>query len=207
MRARCDTAPLTMRASGFVTGVGGLGHFALTSREPVAMQRFWQQLFDARLSDTIEDRLSGLAMDFAFLRMNERHHTVAIASTRKLRLDPLRTRIHHLALQVKSFDDVVEGYRRCRAPGYAIENAIGQHPNDKELSFYVHTPSDFSIELGWNPIVVSEAMERDWQPSRYRGISLWGHFTESAGPRRMLAQLVQGVRSLRRRERIMEMPE
>ena len=64
-----------------------------------------------------------------------------------------------------------------RGMGFAIANAIGQHPNDRELSFYVATPSGFEIELGWNPIVVSR---RGGLAARdYQGISLWGHFPES----------------------------
>lgn len=193
-------APLRMRASGFVTGASGLGHMAITSREPEAMERFWTGTFDARLSDRIEDRLSGVTMDFAFLRLNERHHSIAIASTRGLRLDPLRTSIHHLNLQAASFDDVVQGYRQCRALGYPIASAIGQHPNDKELSFYVQSPSDFEIELGWNPLTVSEEDEPAWQPGAYQGISLWGHFPENLTAGLKARQFGRGLLSLTRRE-------
>lgn len=198
--AQRSDAPLQMRASGFVTGAGGLGHLAITSREPEAMERFWIDTFDARLSDRIEDRLSGVTMDFAFLRLNERHHSVAIASTRGLRVNPLRTSIHHLNLQAASFDDVVQGYRECRALGYPIANAIGQHPNDKELSFYVQSPSGFEIELGWNPLTVGEEAERSWQPGAYRGISLWGHFPENLSTGLKARQLGRSLLSLARRE-------
>lgn len=192
--------PLRMKASGFVTAAAGLGHIAITTREPEAMQRFWQEVFDARVSDRIEDHLNGVDMDFTFLRLNERHHSVAIASTRGLRLNPLRTSIHHLNLQVASLDDVVEGYRRCRALGYPIANAIGQHPNDKELSFYVQTPSGFEIELGWNPIVVTEEAELHWKPRTYRGISLWGHFPENLTIGTNACRVGRGVLSMTRRE-------
>ena len=198
--ARRTDTPLHMRASGFVTGASGLGHMAITSREPEAMERFWVEAFDARLSDRIEDRLSGVTMDFAFLRLNERHHSIAIASTRGLRLDPLRTSIHHLNLQAASFDDVVQGYRQCRALGYPIASAIGQHPNDKELSFYVQSPSDFEIELGWNPLTVSEEDEPTWQPGAYQGISLWGHFPENLTAGLKARQFGRGLLSLTRRE-------
>ena len=63
-----------MQASGFVTGELGLGHFAMTTREPEAALRFFQRLFDARLSDTIEDKLNGVTLELSFLRLNERHH-------------------------------------------------------------------------------------------------------------------------------------
>ena len=55
---------------------------------------------------------------------------------------------------------MTEAYRRLRELGFAIANGIGQHPNDRELSFYVASPSGFEIELGWNPIVVTDEASR-----------------------------------------------
>lgn len=191
-----DDRPLVMQASGFVTGNMGLGHFAMTTREPEAMLRFLQNTFDARLSDTIEDKLNGVSLELSFLRLNERHHSVAIAATRGTRMNPLRTAIHHLNLEARKLDDVAEAYRRLRAMGYAIANAIGQHPNDRELSFYVASPSGFEVELGWNPIVVTAQHEDNWQPRHYHGISLWGHFPESLTLARRLGQIGRGVASL-----------
>ncbi len=199
-RPRLEARPLQMRASGFVTGAMGMGHFAMTTREPEAALRFFQQTFDARLSDTIEDRLNGITLELSFLRLNERHHSVALAATRGQRMNPLRTSIHHLNLQAASLDDVTEAYRRMRGMGYAIANAIGQHPNDRELSFYVASPSGFEIELGWNPIVVTEDDEKAWQPSHYQGISLWGHFPESLTLGSKLGKMGRGLASLTRKE-------
>jgi 2,3-dihydroxybiphenyl 1,2-dioxygenase len=191
---------LQMQASGFITGAMGLGHFAMTTREPEAALRFFQNTFDARLSDTIEDKLNGVTLELSFLRLNERHHTVALAATRGKRMNPLRTAIHHLNLQTKSLDDVTEAYRRLRGMGYAIANAIGQHPNDRELSFYVASPSGFEVELGWNPVVVTEEAEARWQPAHYQGISLWGHFPESLSFSSRLGQMGRGLASLTRKE-------
>ena len=192
--------PLAMQASGFVTGDMGLGHFAMTTREPEAALDFFRTVFDARLSDTIEDKLNGVTLELSFLRLNERHHSVALAATRGTRMNPLRTAIHHLNLQAKSLDDVTEAYRRMRGMGYAIASAIGQHPNDREVSFYVATPSGFEIELGWNPIVVTEEAERRWLPGHYQGISLWGHFPESLTLGAKLGQMGRGLASLTRKE-------
>lgn len=192
--------PLEMKASGFVTGDMGLGHFAMTTREPEAALAFFQTVFDARLSDTIEDKLNGVTLELSFLRLNERHHSVALAATRGTRMNPLRTAIHHLNLQAKSLDDVTEAYRRMRDMGCAIANTIGQHPNDRELSFYVASPSGFEIELGWNPIVVTEEAERRWLPGHYRGISLWGHFPEGLTLGAKLGQMGRGLASLARKE-------
>ena len=192
------TQPLDMLASGFVTGAMGLGHFAMTSREPEAALRFFQQTFDARLSDTIEDRLNGITLELTFLRLNERHHTAAIAATRGKRMNPLRTAIHHLNLQAHSLYDVTLGYQRLRKMGYEIANAIGQHPNDRELSYYVVSPSGFEIDVGWNPIVVTDAA--NWKPAHYHGISLWGHFPENLTLASRLGQVGRGLASLTRKE-------
>ncbi|VVE04617.1 biphenyl 2,3-dioxygenase [Pandoraea horticolens] len=185
--------PLEMKASGFVTDAAGMGHVAVTTRHPEAMQAFWKEIFDARLSDEIEDKIDGLDLDFAFLRFNERHHSFATASTRGIRLNPLRTQIHHMNLQCASLDDLTQAYLRCRVLGYPIANAIGQHPNDRELSFYVQTPSGFEIELGWNPLVVDE---QTWCPTTYRGISLWGHRPENLSLRVRLGRFRRCLISL-----------
>lgn len=197
-RPMLTPAPLQMRASGFLTGAGGMGHVAIITREPEAALAFWEDVFDARVSDRIEDRLDGVHMDFTFLRLNERHHSVAIAATRGVRINPLRNKIHHLNLQAQRLDDVTDAYLRCRKMGYSIANAIGQHPNDRELSFYVVTPSGFEMELGWNPLVVAD--EAAWQQATYRGISLWGHFPENLSTRVKLARLRRGLASLARKE-------
>ncbi|MCC8402476.1 VOC family protein [Paraburkholderia sp. MMS20-SJTN17] len=185
--------PLRMKASGFVTGAAGMGHVAVTTRQPEVMQAFFKNVFDARLSDEIEDKIDGLNLDFAFLRFNERHHSFATASTRGVRLNPLRTQIHHMNLQCASLDDVTEAFLRCRAMGYPIANTIGQHPNDRELSFYVQTPSGFEIELGWNPLVVDE---RTWRTTTYQGVSLWGHRPENLSLRVRLGRFRHGIASL-----------
>ncbi len=197
-QARSTALPLQMRAGGFVTGEYGMGHVAITTREPQAMCAFFEEIFDARISDRIEDQLNGVRMDFTFMRLNARHHTIATAATRRWRMDPLRTSIHHLNLQARTLEDVTAAYRRLRAMGCTIANGMGQHPNDLELSFYVASPSGFEIEMGWNPIVVDH--EDAWEPQSYRGISLWGHYPEGMGMRENLTRMGRSLASLARKE-------
>jgi len=194
---QCRGSPY-IQASGFVTGSMGFGHVAMTTREPEAVMRFFQRVFDARLSDTIEDRLNGVTLDVSFLRMNERHHTVALAATRGKRMNPLRTAIHHLNLQARSLDDMTEAYGRMRRLGFRISNGIGQHPNDRELSFYVASPSGFDVELGWNPVLVAD--EVGWKPAHYKGISLWGHSPENQTLGSTIREMGRGLLSLARKE-------
>ena len=196
---RLSAAPLAMRARGFMTGAGGMGHVAIPTREPESMLKFWQALFDVRVSDRIEQKLDGVQMDLTFLRINERHHTIATAATRGVRMNPLRTQIHHLNFEAASLDDVTEGYVRCRKLGYAIANGIGQHPNDRELSFYVVSPSGFEVEIGWNPVRVDESQ---WQPTVHQGISLWGHRPENLTARARIERLARSLRSLAHTEQV-----
>lgn len=170
--------PLKMLTSGFITGEGGMGHVAITSRRPEKMLRFWQELFDARVSDRVTEDIAGVTLDITFLRLNERHHSIAIAATRGLRMDPIRTKVQHMNMVAFTLDDLSSAFLRLKGMGYEMAHEIGQHPNDKEVSFYVISPSGFEIELGWNALTVND--EAHWQPTHYHGISLWGHKPQNA---------------------------
>jgi hypothetical protein len=71
--------------------------------------------------------------------------------------------------------------------------AVGQHTNDKELSYYAITPSGFEWEVGWNPIVVDE---NTWEPTTHQGISIWGHTPEGQTIIDKLGQFKTAARSL-----------
>ncbi|MBA5689893.1 VOC family protein [Rugamonas apoptosis] len=188
-----NDAPLRMRTSAFVTGAAGMGHVAITSRRPAAMLAFWNDIFDARHSDDIEAHISGLTLDIRFLRVNERHHSIAVACTRGRRMDPIRTRIQHFNVQAATLDDLSAAYVRCRKLGFPIALGMGQHTNDKELSFYVRSPSGFEIEFGWQPIAVDE---HGWQPAVHQGISIWGHKPQQQTLGDKLGELGRALRSL-----------
>lgn len=190
-------APLEMTSSGFVTGDSGMGHVAITSRKPAHMRGYFDTVFDARLSDYIDETISGVKLKIRFLRVNERHHSVAIASVRQLPVDPVQIRIQHLNIQAASLDDMVESYTRVTDLGFGMTLSVGQHTNDRELSYYAVTPSGFEWEVGWNPIVVDEAT---WEPTTHQGISIWGHTPVGQTVVDKLAQFRWAAESLRRRE-------
>ena len=181
-------------ASGrFVTGEGGFGHIAVTTVQPEKLHAYYRTLFDARLSDFIEETISGVKLKIRFLRVNERHHSVALAATRGVRIDPIRTRIQHVNVQAAGLDDMVSSYLRMRELGFRIAQTIGQHTNDRELSYYVRTPSGFEWEVGWNPIVVNEDT---WNPTTHQSISVWGHTPVGQGVIDRLGQFARAARSL-----------
>lgn len=174
-RTTTSAAPLRMLQDGFVTGAAGMGHVAITAQRPEEIRGYYASIFDARLSDWVHERIAGLPLRIRFLRVNERHHSVAIAGIHGLGVDPIRTAIQHLNTQVTTLDGMLAAYQRVLDHGFRMQWSVGQHTNDRELSFYCVTPSGFEWELGWNPIVVTAADELTWAPKTYDGISIWGH--------------------------------
>lgn len=196
-RARTSSDPLRIRHGGFVTGASGMGHVAITSTKPARMHGYFNTVFDARLTDFIDETISGVKFKIRFLRVNERHHSVAIAAARRLPLDPIRTRVQHVNVQAAQLDDMVDSYQRVAALGFGVALDIGQHTNDRELSYYAVTPSGFEWEVGWNPIVIDEST---WEPSTHQGISIWGHTPTGQTIVDKLHQFKTGVTSLLHRE-------
>ena len=164
--ARTAPLPLDIPGIGFVTGAGGLGHVALSTKKPHQVRGYYNHVFDARLSDYIDETINGMKLKIRFLRVNERHHSVAIASVNALPINPIRTRVQHVNVQVATLDDMVTSYQRVKEMGFEMALSVGQHTNDKELSYYAMTPSGFEWEVGWNPIVVNEST---WQPTTHQG--------------------------------------
>ncbi|MFN3340468.1 MAG: VOC family protein [Dietzia sp.] len=194
-RARTTDRPLAMtNRGGFVTGESGMGHVAVTSTKPHQMRAFYNTVFDARLSDYIDETINGLKVKIRFLRVNQRHHSVAIANVRGLPIHPVSTRVQHLNIEVASLDDMTDAYQRVKQLGFDMALSIGQHTNDKELSFYAKTPSGFEWEVGWNPVLVDEST---WEPTTHQGISIWGHGPEGPVAPALLGRVRSGVASLR----------
>jgi 2,3-dihydroxybiphenyl 1,2-dioxygenase len=197
-RPGLDDTPLNMAArGGFVTGEAGIGHVAVTSTKPHQVRAYYDSVFDARLTDYIDETISGLKFKIRFLRLNQRHHSIAIAAVNRLPINPIRTRVQHLNIQVADLDDMTSSYQRVNDLGFQMALAVGQHTNDRELSYYAMTPSGFEWEVGWNPIVIDE---KTWEPTTYQGISIWGHTREGQTIVEKLAQFKTAAQSLLYRE-------
>ncbi|MFB7382726.1 VOC family protein [Kitasatospora purpeofusca] len=190
---KSSAEPLRMLSSGFVTGDAGMGHVAITSTKPHLVRGYFNTVYDARLTDCIDETISGVKLKIRFLRVNERHHSIAVAAVRGLPIDPIRTRVQHLNIQAATLDDVARSYERVHELGFEMALAVGQHTNDKELSYYARTPSGFEWEVGWNPIVIDEST---WVPSTHQGISIWGHLPVGQTIIDKLDQFRLGARSL-----------
>ncbi len=49
---------------------------------------------------------------------------------------------------------------------------LGMHPNDHMFSFYVRTPSGFSVEYGWGGLLIDEDT---WEATTLDRLHSWGH--------------------------------
>ena len=165
-------------ASGFVTGAGGAGHVVYEVDHYPEMVAFARNVLGARLSDHIYlQPVPQVRIEVSFFHANERHHSLAVAP-RAPGAWP-RKRMHHFMLEVGDVADVGRARDRCLDLGLPVVMDLGQHPNDKMISFYAHTPSGFLFEFGWGGVKVDESR---WQVADYDHVSAWGHRVFGAPP-------------------------
>lgn len=160
-------AELPLIPGGFVTGDQGFGHVAISAAEIEACEAFYRQVLGFRLSDYIVQDFQGIPIKFTFFHVNPRHHTLALAGL------PTPKRLHHFMVEVRDLDVVGQALERAKLMDLPIHMAIGRHPNDRMVSFYVETPSDLNVEFGCDGIEIRD--EDAWQIRTYDALSEWGH--------------------------------
>jgi len=150
--------------SGFRTGPLGLGHAVLNVDSAKTIDRlmaFYRDTLGFRLTDYYSHPFVA-----RFLHLNPRHHSLAFIQTG-------RNAVHHLMMEVFSFDDVGQGYDIALGEDGRVATTLGRHTSDFITSFYTYTPSGFMVEYGWG----ARSIDVDtWQASeRKEGPSMWGH--------------------------------
>lgn len=155
-------------SSGFRTGRLGLGHLLVRSINYPQSLKFYREVLGLRLSDRIREELSPeRVVDVTFMHTRTgRHHSLATGAM------PGDKILNHIMVEVQTMDDVGMAYDRCSYAGYAMQAELGHHPNDQTFSFYVVTPSGFSLEVGFGGLVVDD---EKWQAVTYDKLSDWGH--------------------------------
>jgi 2,3-dihydroxybiphenyl 1,2-dioxygenase len=154
---------------GFVTGDQGLGHVAFNSTDHKGDEKFMREALFAQLSDYIYQPLpDGSTMHASFLHTSPRHHSIAFA-------EGLGggSKLHHFELEMNKLEDVERAYERVQEAGIAIGLTLGQHSNDRIVSFYAHTPSKFMMEVGHGGLRIDD--DESWEPMIHDRISEWGH--------------------------------
>jgi len=147
--------------SGFRTGPLGLGHVVMSVERLDQVAAFYEKLLGFRVSDFYSHPFPA-----RFYHINARHHSLAFVQTGK-------TALHHLMVELYSFDDVGQGLDLALAEPGRLAVTLGRHCGDYMTSFYTWTPSQFMIEYGWGGRSIDPAT---WQATeRLEGPSLWGH--------------------------------
>lgn len=147
---------------GFRTGALGLGHIVFSMPSIDASLAFYRDVLGFRPSDyaSVPGRIH-------FLHANPRHHSLALGEF------GFRG-VHHLMLEVRDFDDLGRAYDAALENDWQIISSLGRHSNDHVTSFYVRTPSNWAVEVGWGGLLIED--EAAWQVRELvEGPSLWGH--------------------------------
>lgn len=150
---------------GFKTGAEGLGHAVLAAKDRIAAAKWYQDVLGFKLSDEImwDDA------EATFMHCNPRHHSLAVLNC-CMGMAP--GQLNHIMLEMNSLEDVGKAYDRVREAGTPLALQIGQHINDKVLSFYLVTPSGVAIEVGHGGIEIDDNI---WHPTTYDTPKIWGH--------------------------------
>jgi 2,3-dihydroxybiphenyl 1,2-dioxygenase len=151
--------------SGFNCGRLGVGHAVLVSKDAETAARFYQDT----LGFAITDYILWDELDAIFLHCNPRHHSLALINEC---YGMKSGDMNHFMLETLSLDDVGRAYDIVRSRKLPLVLTLGQHSNDRMTSFYMRTPSGFSMEYGWGGLLVDDAV---WQVKHYSTTKLWGH--------------------------------
>lgn len=153
-------------ARPFLTQEQGLGHLVLATSRYQEQNDFYQRVLGFKRTDSLI--IPGINCEAMFMRVNERHHSLAIVD-----MPPSHgPRVHHILLEMNSLDEVGFAYSRAKAAGAHILIDLGRHVNDNMFSFYVLTPSGWSVEIGWGGIQIDD---ETWHVTHYPTNSSWGH--------------------------------
>lgn len=164
---------------GFETGTMGMGHIVLRVDDSARSLHFYRDVLGMRISDFVDMRMRrGQAvppLTLTFMHCNPRHHTLAFGQI------PVRKRLLHFMLQVKSIDDVGSTLYLAQDRGIEISGSLGRHTNDHMVSFYMRSPSGFEVEYGYGARTVDDST---WKVQRHDAGSVWGHRGLGAPPQK-----------------------
>ncbi|GAB1387630.1 VOC family protein [Melaminivora sp.] len=154
----------------FITGGIGMGHTVLPAPDFAKTAAFFKDVMGFGLSDIMNFEppgTEGVVLPIHFLHCNNgRHHSLAIAAF------PVESGCVHVMVEVEDMPEVGRAMDRMREQQAQMTATLGQHTNDKMISFYMRTPSNFDIEFGYNGAVI------DWNQHiahEFTRVSLWGH--------------------------------
>jgi 2,3-dihydroxybiphenyl 1,2-dioxygenase len=146
----------------FTTGDQGIGHINQFVSDTAAHRELYMDILGFKLTGFMDVGPVGV-----FLHCNPRNHSLAFAA-----LPGVKPGIGHLMLEVDDMDVVGRAYDKVLGGAAELRVTLGKHTNDKMLSFYMKSPSNFEIEYGWNGMRIDDAT---YIPDRWYAPNLWGH--------------------------------
>lgn len=154
----------------FVTGNIGMGHAVLPAVKFEETVAFFRDVLGFGLSDMFNFKPAGddgptLPIHF-FHCNNNRHHSLALAAF------AVESGCVHVMVEVETMPEVGRAMDRMKAHDVLQTSTLGQHTNDRMISFYMKSPSGFDVEFGYGGAVI------DWQEHiahEFTHVSLWGH--------------------------------
>ena len=170
MGARTAATPFKSQyIPAFLTGEQGLGHVVVVTEKYAESEDFMRHVLGGKVTDYIIQPLTPeVDGKIGFIRTNTRHHSIGYAEGFRM-----PRKMHHFMLQVPSIDEVGTTYDRVRASGIHMNQTIGQHPNDRMVSFYSETPSGFYVEFGALGISIPD--DHGEPGEVFDKFSTWGH--------------------------------
>jgi 2,3-dihydroxybiphenyl 1,2-dioxygenase len=177
--------------SGFRTGPLGIGHVVMTAERIDEAVAFYRRVLGFGLSDYYDRPFPA-----RFLHVNARHHSLAFIQSPP---PSAKTAIHHLNVELLSFDDVGQGLDLALAEEGRLAVSLGRHAGDYMTSFYSRTPSGFMVEYGWGGKAIDP---ETWVASeRTIGPSLWGHERSWLPPEKRAEALALRLKNAEQGER------
>jgi len=152
--------------TGFNADELGLGHCGLVAKNLEETIKFYRDVLGMRISDHVLLPVGDTSIPAAFFHCNPRHHSVAFLEME------LPKKLQHFMIELLSLDDVGRGYDRCQEAGVPLATTIGKHTNDHMHSFYMQSPSGFSVEYGWGARLIDD---ETWVAEMHTHGSIWGH--------------------------------
>ena len=155
--------------SRFLTEEHGLGHAVFGVADWQLAEEFAIQVLSAKISDRIKSQIGDEPISMSFTNLNGRHHSLAFVQSRRL----APKRLQHFMVELASLEDLGRTYERVQSAKVPIVMSLGQHTNDRMLSFYCMTPSGIPLEVGWGGVTVDHGADDEIR--EYNSMSIWGH--------------------------------
>ncbi|MDP9083047.1 MAG: VOC family protein [Pseudomonadota bacterium] len=146
----------------FVTDGGGFGHLVCRQPDLKKSEYFYKHCLGMKGSIGSQSLVNGKRRTAVFMNCNSRQHSLAFIEMSGGKL------LNHLMTEVSCIEDVGLSYDIVKARKIPVVTELGQHNNDRALSFYCRTPSGWSWEVGAGVIVPSAQAE-------FATRDVWGH--------------------------------